>query len=114
MVALSSPAPRSNMRRYSSNERPQGTTLSSVNMPVACLPAVQFAVFERFGAGEEGLVVGARAAGERELAGVAIDLGKRHAFRGFEVLARAPGQRRLHELGPDRQRRLRAAQADRL
>src|SRR5437867_2846540 len=78
------------------------------------LPAVEFAVLSRFGAGDEGLVVDARAGGERQLARVAIDLREGDALGNLEGDARAAGERGLHEVGPDGERRLRAGERDRL
>ena len=45
---------------------------------------MQLAVLERLGPGDERLVVGARAAGHRQLAGVAVDLREGDAFGRVE------------------------------
>src|SRR5690349_17413389 len=73
---------------------------------------MQGAVFSGLGADQERLVEGVLALGSGELARLAVDLGERDAARSLERHVGTSGERRLHEFGPDRQRRLRAAQPE--
>ena len=75
---------------------------------------MQLAVFDRLGADEERLGEHLGAVRRRELAGVVIDVDEGDALGDLEALIRMAGERGLHEVGPDRQRRRRAAQAERL
>src|SRR6202140_161204 len=76
--------------------------------------AVEPAPRDGFGPGPERLVEHTRASGGGELAGVRVDVREAHLVGDLEPDARVSGQRTHHELRPDGQRRLRAAQADRL
>ena len=58
---------------------------------------LQARLSRRFGAGEERLREIARAAGRRELAGVAVDLDEGDALGGLERHVRPAGERALHE-----------------
>src|SRR5688500_18175500 len=75
---------------------------------------VQRAILERLGAGGEGFGEGAGTRREGQLAGQPVDVGVGDAGRHVEAHALLAGDRRLHELGPDRHRRPAAAQAQRL
>src|SRR5262245_18741344 len=74
--------------------------------------AVQIAGGGRLGPDEEGFVERLRAERRGELAGQRIDADERDPLRHLERNAGTAGQRRLHVLRPDGQRRLRAAEAD--
>src|SRR6266545_5945041 len=87
-----------------------GTSTSVGSAFRRTLPAVKFAVFGRFRARKERFGHGPRAARERELAGIAIDLGERDAFGNLELDTGPPRGRAFHELRPDGQRRLAAAE----
>ena len=77
--------------------------------------AVEQTHLGRLGAREEGLAEDARAARRGELAGVAVDVDEGDALRRVERRCSArPASARDMNGGPDRQRRLRAAQAERL
>src|SRR5437870_5050221 len=71
---------------------------------------VQVAGLHWLGAGQEGLSEDARASRHRELAGVRIDVDEADAVGRLERYAGVSRQGAHHELGPDRQRRLRATQ----
>src|SRR5947199_7699922 len=75
---------------------------------------MQSANGRRLAAGEERFAERPRAAGHRQLAGVGIDVDERDAFGWLERCVGITGERRFHELRPDRQRRLCAAQPYRL
>src|SRR5262249_46289762 len=75
---------------------------------------MQVADRRRLGARQERFVEGLGAGGRGEVAGQRIDRHERDALRHVERLTGVAGQGALHELRPDRQRRLRAAEADRL
>src|SRR5688572_27418555 len=78
------------------------------------LETVQFTDTERFSTRQKCFIRHTWTRGCGDLAGIAIDLDERHTLRRIERGAAAPGQRVLHERRPDRQRRLRPAQAKRL
>src|SRR6267143_2626289 len=75
---------------------------------------MQLTRLRRFRPRDERLVESLRAGRRRELAGLGVDVDERDALGRLERRVGVAGERRLHELRPDRQRRLRAAEADRL
>src|SRR5436853_3159116 len=105
---------------YRGSRRPGGTGegITSTTAPgfgaEPRLKTMQVARLHGFGSGEKCFAQDTRAAGQRELAGIRIDIDEADAFRRVEGNARVAGERADHEVGPDWERGLRAREADRL
>src|SRR5688572_2145928 len=86
----------------------------SLSIPSLWTENVERADLGRLGALDERLLEDARAQRCCNLSRVAIDVHKCDALRRVELRAGLPRQGALHERRPDRERRLRATEPDRL
>src|SRR5205814_6785677 len=117
-IAARANARAANLERRTRNQEPNLNTNGEVRIQkgeqlVRCSsPSMKLAVLGRLGACEKRLGHRPGTPWRREFSRVAIDLGEGDSFRHVESNALLAGGRVLHELRPDGERRLAAAQRD--